>query len=135
MKCFYHPERDAVGVCKSCGKGLCGECAAEVGGKLACKDKCEDQAKALADFEQGLVRVAAAQKGWLGSGARDAIYYLAYIVIGGVFVWSRSEFLYDPRYPAVVSHLMLTIGVCLIAFGALNILRAVVAWMRLRRAA
>lgn len=27
MKCFYHPDRDAVGQCVECGKGLCSECA------------------------------------------------------------------------------------------------------------
>lgn len=28
MKCFYHPELDAVATCLDCGKGLCQECAA-----------------------------------------------------------------------------------------------------------
>lgn len=27
MKCFYHPEVDAVATCVECGKGLCSECA------------------------------------------------------------------------------------------------------------
>lgn len=27
MRCFYHPETDAVAQCTSCGKGLCHECA------------------------------------------------------------------------------------------------------------
>lgn len=26
MKCFYHENKDAVGQCKNCGKGLCKEC-------------------------------------------------------------------------------------------------------------
>lgn len=29
MKCFNHPERDAVATCQKCGKGLCRECAAK----------------------------------------------------------------------------------------------------------
>ena len=29
MKCFYHVDRDAVGTCQTCGKGLCQECAAK----------------------------------------------------------------------------------------------------------
>lgn len=37
MKCFNHPERDAVGSCKGCCKGLCHECAADLGHGLACK--------------------------------------------------------------------------------------------------
>ncbi|MBQ8177037.1 MAG: hypothetical protein IJ035_08410 [Oscillospiraceae bacterium] len=27
MKCFYHPERDAVAQCNECKRGLCRECA------------------------------------------------------------------------------------------------------------
>ena len=27
MKCFNHPERDAVATCQKCGKGLCRDCA------------------------------------------------------------------------------------------------------------
>ena len=29
MKCFYNEDRDAVGTCQTCGKGLCKECAAK----------------------------------------------------------------------------------------------------------
>jgi len=41
MKCFTHPETDAVGMCKNCYKGLCSACAADVGDGLACRDMCE----------------------------------------------------------------------------------------------
>ena len=27
MRCFYHQDKEAVGTCKSCGKGVCAECA------------------------------------------------------------------------------------------------------------
>lgn len=38
MKCYYHPQADAVGICKSCSKGICPECTTDVGGNgLACK--------------------------------------------------------------------------------------------------
>ena len=40
MKCFYHPEVDAVGVCQNCGRGICRDCAVEVGNALACKATC-----------------------------------------------------------------------------------------------
>jgi len=38
MKCYVHPEIDAVGTCTSCGNAICGECAVEVRGKLVCRD-------------------------------------------------------------------------------------------------
>ncbi len=41
MKCFNHPNADAVGVCKSCGRALCRDCIAEVGLSCSCKGRCE----------------------------------------------------------------------------------------------
>jgi hypothetical protein len=47
MKCFYHPQRDAVAMCKSCGRGLCPDCAAEVTPGMACVGRCERDVAAL----------------------------------------------------------------------------------------
>jgi len=38
MKCYYHPEKDAVGTCSQCGKAACRDCIEDVGGALLCKD-------------------------------------------------------------------------------------------------
>ncbi|MDA4136303.1 MAG: DUF2180 family protein [Thaumarchaeota archaeon] len=38
MKCYVHPNADAVGVCTSCGRGVCRRCAVRLGGKLYCRD-------------------------------------------------------------------------------------------------
>ena len=38
MKCYYHPDREAVAVCSVCGKPLCAECAHEYKRKIYCKD-------------------------------------------------------------------------------------------------
>lgn len=41
MKCYYHHDRDAFGICSNCGKGLCLECMQEKNGKIFCKNsKC-----------------------------------------------------------------------------------------------
>lgn len=37
MRCYNHPSVEAVGTCKACSKGLCMECAADLGHGLACK--------------------------------------------------------------------------------------------------
>lgn len=47
MNCYNHPDRLAVGICKNCQKGLCRECAVDVGNGLACKDACEDEVRAI----------------------------------------------------------------------------------------
>lgn len=51
MKCFNHPKVDAVAVCKSCGKGVCQECAVIVTGDSYCKT-CVETGRAIAPTVQ-----------------------------------------------------------------------------------
>ena len=44
MKCFRHIAIDAVGSCKVCCKGLCPECAVDLGHSLTCRGDCESEA-------------------------------------------------------------------------------------------
>lgn len=37
MKCYVHPEAEAVATCTECGKAACETCAVDVGGKLFCQ--------------------------------------------------------------------------------------------------
>jgi hypothetical protein len=37
LKCYRHPNVDAVGVCSQCGRGVCTACAMSVKGRLYCK--------------------------------------------------------------------------------------------------
>ena len=37
MKCYYHPEVDAIGTCTNCGKAICQTCAVNVGGRFQCQ--------------------------------------------------------------------------------------------------
>lgn len=36
MRCYQHPDREAVGSCVSCGRGVCSECQQLVGGRMIC---------------------------------------------------------------------------------------------------
>jgi hypothetical protein len=47
MRCFYHQDKEAVGTCRSCGKGVCIECAVDLGKGLACRSRCEETARAV----------------------------------------------------------------------------------------
>lgn len=42
MNCFNHKERPAVGICKNCNRGLCVECAMDLGSGLGCEGKCQE---------------------------------------------------------------------------------------------
>jgi hypothetical protein len=47
VKCFYHPQVDAVAICKNCSKGICMDCISDVGNGVACKGKCEAEVQAV----------------------------------------------------------------------------------------
>ncbi|AXX98764.1 hypothetical protein [Profundibacter amoris] len=47
MQCYNHDDQNAVGLCKACGKGLCHDCAADLGHGLACKGVHEDKVTSL----------------------------------------------------------------------------------------
>src|SRR2546423_8683465 len=38
MKCAVHPDADAVGYCRNCGKAMCGVCVRPVRDVLYCED-------------------------------------------------------------------------------------------------
>lgn len=50
MHCFHHESVDAVGICKHCCRGLCGQCAVLVQNSLSCKGECEAEVAAYADL-------------------------------------------------------------------------------------
>lgn len=47
MHCFNHSNQESVGICKSCQRGLCHECATDLGHGLACKGKHEEEVTTL----------------------------------------------------------------------------------------
>jgi len=47
MKCFTHQAVDAIGTCKSCGKGLCPGCAVDLHFALSCRGDCESELSAV----------------------------------------------------------------------------------------
>ena len=42
MNCYYHPNREVVGVCVNCGRFICAECKVELGDKIYC-NPCADK--------------------------------------------------------------------------------------------
>src|SRR6185369_9936209 len=47
MNCFHHPSTTAVGICRTCGRGLCSDCAFAGGDMLTCRGRCEMIAKQM----------------------------------------------------------------------------------------
>lgn len=87
MRCFYHRDVEAVGACKSCGRGLCPECAHDVGNGLACLNRCEAEVESL---NRIIARNKTAYEKTKGAYARTALFYAlvgALFLVGGLTDW------------------------------------------------
>jgi hypothetical protein len=107
MRCYVHPDREAVGTCKLCHRGVCMECGADRGQGLACF-RHRDRIELLAVLASAL---------HLGSHARLA----APLALGGVGVLALALAL---KYDELVSLPGLV--------GGIFIVLAAVAWLRSR---
>jgi hypothetical protein len=56
MRCFYHQDKEAVGLCKSCAKGVCAECAVDLGNALACRNRCEERAQSVVKIQDHAIQ-------------------------------------------------------------------------------
>jgi hypothetical protein len=113
VKCFYHHDRDAVGFCKVCCKGLCPECAADIVEGLVCRNRCEDQARATMAFWEHSTRSA------VSPAQRQVLIGVGIFNIGlGVafLVWGQLS---DP--PQLIVEIL---GILFLAFGVFITLRA-----------
>lgn len=72
MKCFYHQQSDAVGICRNCSKGLCQECVVDVRNGIACKNRCENAVIAMNEL---IDRNKASYQKTSESYVRNAIIY------------------------------------------------------------
>jgi len=95
MKCYSHPDHDAVGTCKHCSKGVCGACAKESGWGIVCSQACavEVQAlRAMVDRNRKLVGIGAK------THQRNAVILFAmaavFVAFGIVFRGPISIYMY-----------------------------------------
>jgi hypothetical protein len=80
MKCYYHRDVDAIGLCKSCSKGICPPCATDVGGGLACTASCIEEVKNI----NALIR---SNTGATSVNRRAAYFWPVFLmVLGGLFI-------------------------------------------------
>ena len=81
MKCFNHPNTDAVGLCQSCGRGLCRDCVTEVGLSCSCKGQCEAIVAAKNELvERGRTAYQKSSAMQLRSG-------ILIVLLGGLFLF------------------------------------------------
>lgn len=115
MRCFYHADRDAVGVCKSCQRGVCRDCAAEVDKGIACKSRCEDDARQLALLIDQNARLQPASTFLISRARRTRVAAaLLYLALGIGFVCWGIVHPYL-RFVSVLGFIFVAYGVFLLS--------------------
>jgi hypothetical protein len=117
MRCYYHRDREAVGLCKSCGKGLCEDCQADLGRGLACKGRCEDDVNELISLTQYYLRSAPAAKAMSRWNRPVCVCVGLFLFVPGAFMMGTG--MRDERF----SH-GIPIGAILVAFGLMTFIFA-----------
>lgn len=83
MKCYTHSDVDAVGSCKACGKGICHECATDLGHGLACAGVHETRVENLNTIiSKNIDAVEAAPKSLLIGPAFCLILGMVFVYFG-----------------------------------------------------
>lgn len=84
MKCFNHDGRDAVGTCKSCGKGVCRECAVDMGKGLACRDRCEKDVSNVISLIDQNIHFSPVGKTVMGNVRKNTYVQASFLLAAGV---------------------------------------------------
>ncbi len=91
--CFYHPGRDAVGACVSCGKMVCLECRTILSSKIYCQP-CADEI-----FSKGIASAKEAASTVKPAVGVSGVWWLLPIFLtwlGGLIAWLANKDK-DPR--------------------------------------
>jgi hypothetical protein len=118
MHCYYHQDKEAVGSCKSCGKGLCPDCAADVGKGLACRGHCEEDVRAVVALIDRNIKLSPKTAQILESSRKVRSSAATFnLIVGVVFIaWGLSNM---ERFSFIV-----ILGACFFIYGVFGLLQA-----------
>lgn len=148
MKCYVHPDREAVGVCTVCKQGICRDCQVILGGKRFCKKHAERRLVSE-DRAEGLRK-----RGWaltiasilaVTGGLSGVVVGFLLVIIGLLGPGAQNSsmlattvgpllnyFSAVTQYP---SDQTILVGLATFLFGSMGIGAAYFLWRRSKRAA
>jgi len=112
MNCFNHHERQAIGVCKACGKGLCPDCLVEVANSIACKNNCEKRVTILNKLVDARLKLLSLAR----------LYYILALATGLLFIiWGLLSYSADNTGAGLLG---ISVGVLLLCMGIVGAVRS-----------
>jgi hypothetical protein len=124
MNCFYHPQTVAVGLCKSCGKGLCPACAVDMDQGLACRGRCEQEVRDLIELVSGSVKRRAANEHLLKTARGNRYFYAGYYFCFGLLLLGYVAYRdFSSRELIQPDYLFLAMGIFFCIFGTIAFFR------------
>jgi len=132
MKCYRHPDRDAIAVCVGCGRGVCEDCAVKVGNRFYCKECAE---KMLERPPQYASRIQSERERSATITVAAILFFIIGIidVIGSLLIIAGGGLISSIPIFGFFSGAVLFLGFILLIFGALEIAAGNWLWQSLRK--
>ena len=90
MRCYNHPDHDALGICRNCGRGLCDGCIALAEEAVACKGACEAKVASLLRIEKAMSeQLGTIAKTYRSGSLVSGVVGLACMLPGALIVYSN----------------------------------------------
>lgn len=113
MRCYYHRDVEAIATCRSCCRGLCDACTAEVNKASACRGRCE------ADVAAVHALLARSDSAFTTAGRQLRIAAFICVLFAGLFVFLSRRPLYSfATWLLLPAALVLLIGAALLVLNA-----------------
>lgn len=126
MNCFYHPGTAAVGICKSCSKGLCPACAVDLGKGLACKGRCESDVAAIIKLVDNSIKRAPINNQLVDSAKVTRFVAPMFNLILGLFFIAFASYVIITTGFEAYSLFTGGLGILFFLYGIFSLIRAVV---------
>ncbi len=117
MRCYYHQEKEAVGSCKSCGKGLCPDCAVDLGKGLACRGRCEEDVRAVTALIERNIKLSPKTEQLIETGRKVRLGGAVFLLLCGL-VFTGWSLLSGEGFS-----FMMILGCCFLVYGGYGILQ------------
>lgn len=132
MKCYKHPDRDAIAVCVVCGRGVCEDCATRIGGKFYCK---EDAEKIFERAPQYVARIEPTGRRSTSITVAAILFFIFGIleVVGSLPVMTAGGFVSYLPFFGFLGGLLALLGFIVMIVGILDIVAGYWLWGSLRK--